>query len=143
MNKTSKWKLINSQKAQANSWGTCTTCVVFKGKNQEVKYDAPKSYPEGIAETVVGKHNCCIFSFCAHCHNQRTWMRNESFKTHSTSCKKANKNIYYQNFWSQLFSFILTEAQKTITSSSILLPDMLWLTLYCHTSGQACFKDDF
>ena len=95
--------------------------VFFKGKNQEVKCDALKSYPEGITETVVRKHNCRIFSFRAHCHNQHTWMGNKSFKTHTTSCKKANKNTYYQNFWNQLSSFIITGVHNTITSSWISL----------------------
>ena len=116
----------------------------FKWEQRLLNVDALTSYPERITETVVRKHNCRIFSFRAHCHNQHTWMGNKSFKAHTTSCKKANKNTYYQNFWNQLSSFIITGVHKTITSSWISLSNTLWLTFYCHTSSiPPCLRDDF
>lgn len=122
-----KWKLINFQK------GDNSPNVWFL-KDQKVKRDVLKPYPEWVTETVVRKHDCSIFSLCAHCNNEHTWMGDKSFKTHATSCKKANKNMYYQYFRSQLFDFITTKTHKTIISLWISLSVMLWFTFLPHIS---------
>lgn len=64
-------KSIDYQKAD-NTSDVHIPNMCFLTERTEVKWDALKPYPEGITETVVRKHNCCIFSFRAHCHNQRT-----------------------------------------------------------------------
>lgn len=143
-------ELQHEQKVKINQVSKCSwqhlmymrQMCFLKEKNLEVKCDALKPYPEGITETVVRKHNCCIFSFCAHCHNQHTWMGNKSFKTHATSCKKANKKTYYQNFWSHLFSFIIAEAHKTRMLSWIS-SSHCGLHFVATLSAQPCFENDF